>query len=640
MKTRIPIFLVAAVAAILVALAMTVSPLDAAEASSSRGRIVILMVWDGLRPDLVTARDTPNLYEMAHQGVRFDHHHSMYPTLTMVNAAALATGASPGVNGIVANTMYLAPVLADKALADKALADKTLTSKTRADKSPPPDASPLGQKIVKPVMLESTGTLAALNADGEFAGRLLALDTMGQQLEREGGYLAVAGKQGPAFLFDNRLESIKDGIDSVGNPHKDYLFVTDDLAQPAQLGTEKIPASSGEGVADSSRDAYFTSVVTDRAIPAAKLASDAGRPSLIVLWQHNPDLTQHLAGLGTVPALEALSATDLNLAKVRAALVSSGIADRADIIVVSDHGFATVRMTIDLNALLTTAGLKKALDSDDVIVAKNGGSDLIYLSKAAFPTEDARRDELQKIVNFAEAQEWCGPIFSRNLAPVPIGSKRRRKRPAEKPYLGWIDGTFAQQVVGIMNPSRSPDLVVSFREISDQDNKKLTGPDAPAFALAAKGQIPVKNNSRTLVHPVKGIMYADAPSSFTSGMGMHGAAGAMELHNFGAAIGPDFKRSFVDTNPTANVDIAPTITQILHLAPNVGPGGARATGRVLTEAFPGARSWVGTAKPIILSTKLTLQGVEVTNTLRITRLGDHDYLDNATEARNPLGSSP
>ena len=80
-------------------------------------------------------------------------------------------------------------------------------------------------------------------------------------------------------------------------------------------------------------------------------------------------------------------------------------------IVVSDHGFATVRMTIDLNALLTTAGLKKALDSDDVIVARNGGSDLIYLSKTAFPSADSRRLQLQKIVNFAEAQEWCGPIF-------------------------------------------------------------------------------------------------------------------------------------------------------------------------------------------------------------------------------------
>ena len=73
---------------------------------------------------------------------------------------------------------------------------------------------------------------------------------------------------------------------------------------------------------------------------------------------------------------------------MRAAIVSNGIADRTDVIVVSDHGFATVRMTIDLNALLTTAGLKKALDSDDVVVARNGGSDLIYLSKTAFPNEE------------------------------------------------------------------------------------------------------------------------------------------------------------------------------------------------------------------------------------------------------------
>jgi hypothetical protein len=604
-----------ALVAILLACVLIASNVAAAAAdASARGRIVILMVWDGLRPDLVTARDTPNLYQLAHSGTRFDRHHSMYPTLTMVNAAALATGAAPGVNGIVANTMYFAPLLAGKAPA-------------------------LTEKVAKPVMLESTELLASLNGADAFAGRLLDLDTVAQQVEREGGYLAVAGKQGPTMLFDNRVESIKDGRDSLGNPNKDFLFVTDDLIEPPQADAEKIPAASREGAADSARDEYFTRIVTDRAIPAAKLAADAGRPALIVLWQHNPDITQHLAGLGTLPASEALSTADLNLSKIQAALVSNDLSNRTDIIVVSDHGFATVRMTIDLNALLTNAGLKKALDSDDVVVARNGGSDSIYLSKDAFPSESARHDELQKVVNFAEAQEWCGPIFSRDLAPAPEQGKRRRKRIVEQPYLGWIDGTFVEQVVGIFNPARSPDLVISFREISDQNNDKLTGPEQPAFAIAAKGQTSVKNESKTLVHPVKGIMYADAPS-FTTGMGMHGAAGAAELHNFGAAIGPDFKRNFVDTNPTANIDIAPTITQILHLAPNVGPDGARPTGRVLIEAFPGQRPWVGTLKPIALSTKLTLQGVEVTNTLRITRLGDHDYLDNATEARNPLGSSP
>src|SRR6202023_2762108 len=81
---------------------------DAAEVHRGRGRIVVLMVWDGLRPDFVTQRDTPNLFRLAREGVRFDKHHSIFPTLTMVNATALATGAPPGVNGLEGNVFYLA----------------------------------------------------------------------------------------------------------------------------------------------------------------------------------------------------------------------------------------------------------------------------------------------------------------------------------------------------------------------------------------------------------------------------------------------------------------------------------------------------------------------------------------------------
>src|SRR6266404_5590830 len=81
---------------------------DTATAHHGRGRIMILMIWDGLRPDLVTQRDTPNLFRMAHEGVRFDRHHSIFPTLTMVNATALATGAPPGINGLEGNVFYLA----------------------------------------------------------------------------------------------------------------------------------------------------------------------------------------------------------------------------------------------------------------------------------------------------------------------------------------------------------------------------------------------------------------------------------------------------------------------------------------------------------------------------------------------------
>ena len=92
-----------------------------------------------------------------------------------------------------------------------------------------------------------------------------------------------------------------------------------------------------------------------------------------------------------------------------------------------------------------------------------------------------------------------------------------------------------------MNAQRGPDLVISFREISDADNRGLTGPQNPAFIIGEGGQRSTQNRSSLLIHPVKGVMYADvsATSGFTTGMGMHGAAGEREIHNFCAATGVD-----------------------------------------------------------------------------------------------------
>src|SRR5262245_48720111 len=75
-------------------------------------RLFIVVVCDGLRPDSVNLRDTPHLYDLSREGVRFDRQHSQFPTVTMVNAAALATGARAGTTGILGDTMYLGPALA------------------------------------------------------------------------------------------------------------------------------------------------------------------------------------------------------------------------------------------------------------------------------------------------------------------------------------------------------------------------------------------------------------------------------------------------------------------------------------------------------------------------------------------------
>jgi hypothetical protein len=570
-------------------------------APSTSGRIFLIMVWDGLRPDLVSQRDTPNLFALEREGVWFAHQHSVFPTVTMVNAAVLATGGKPDHIGIFGDSMYLLPELGPWAA-----------------KAP----SKLGTLLDSPIDLENSNYLAALKGEG-FNGYLLGVEGVAQQILRDGGYVAIVGKQGPTFLFD-------DEADRRIGPASNYLFLADDLARPelsARAIAQKLPVRLGDLDSIGARDRWFAELVISRALPAARAAALKGHPALIVFWQHNPDLVQHIAGLGTQPALNALHQCDTNLAGIRRALARLGVAHRTDLMVVSDHGFATIRISVSLSDLLVSAGIKKSSNSADIVVARNGGEDLVYLSSAAYVSEEARRATLARIVDFAEAQEWCGAIFSKKTAPEGTATNRQNR-------LGWIPGTFAQEMLGLYNSRRSPDLIISFRELPDLDNRGLTGPANPAFSVGANGQATRRNGSFPLVQPIAGVVYSDS-RSLSTGQGMHGAAGAREVHNFCAVTGPDFRRHFVDSAPSGNADVAPTIRKIFNLNDPAG-----ASGRILQEALNRADRGSGSAQDEVLTSYLVLQGQEVVTRLHLTRFEGRDYLDDSTVTRTPFNGSP
>jgi Type I phosphodiesterase / nucleotide pyrophosphatase len=572
---------------------------SAPAAPKAEGRIFLMMVWDGLRPDFVNARDTPSLFALQREGVLFAHHHAVFPTITMVNAAALATGGEPDHTGIFGDSMYFLPELGADAV----------------------ESMPkLGPLLNSPLELENSKYLAALNSG--LKGYLLGVEDVAQQMLREGGYVAIVGKQGPTFLFDNEA----DRRNANGS---DYLFVADDLARPEASAARMPPMRLGDLNSISDRDQWFASIVIARALPAARVASSRGRPSLIVFWQHNPDLVQHIAGLGTRPALNALRQCDSNLAGIRAAIARLGIGHRTDLMVVSDHGFATIRMSISLADLLVTAGIKKSATSTDIVVARNGGEDLVYLSPAAYKSAEARRATLARIVDFAEAQEWCGPIFSEKAASPETTTNRQNR-------LGWIPGTFAQGLLGLYNPARAPDLIISFRELPDLDNRGLTGPGNPAFLVGAGGQAARRNGSFPLIRPITGVVYSDS-RSLSTGQGMHGAAGMREVHNFCAASGPDFRHHFADSAPTGNTDVTATIRKIFNLD---APSGA--SGRVLRESLIRVerRPTPGPAQEEVLKSYLVLQGQEVVTKLHLTLFEGHDYLDDSSVTHTPLNGSP
>ena len=281
--------------------------------------------------------------------------------------------------------------------------------------------------------------------------------------------------------------------------------------------------------------------------------------------------------------------------------------------VASDHGFATVKVNVDLTSLLVAQGLKQSAKSDDVVVARNFGVDTIYLSPRYDRT--ARTRLLQKIVNYAATQEWCGPIFSRPIEGAP-----------DKSYQGAIAGTFNQAWFDLFNPTRSADLIISFRELAGEDNSQFNGPNAKAFVLDAAGMRPAPNHSLPIIHPMAGVAYADATHLATTGEGTHGSLGKYEMHSFCAATGPDFRHAWVDDAPTSNLDVARTIAALLGL-PSAMPAAKHPLvyGRAMTEAFGDATA-PGAHQHTPLSVRLDLRNRHVISTIDMEQMGREKYL--------------
>ena len=73
----------------------------AASAQNATPRNLILFVPDGLRGRIVTPQTAPAMAEVRDKGVNFKNSHSLFPTFTMANGSAMATGHYLGDTGDV-----------------------------------------------------------------------------------------------------------------------------------------------------------------------------------------------------------------------------------------------------------------------------------------------------------------------------------------------------------------------------------------------------------------------------------------------------------------------------------------------------------------------------------------------------------
>src|SRR5688572_5697163 len=73
----------------------------------------LVVFFDGLRPDYITEQNMPNLFAFSKLGCYGKQHHSVFPTVTRVNASSYSSGSYPGTHGLLGNTVYF-PVVDNK----------------------------------------------------------------------------------------------------------------------------------------------------------------------------------------------------------------------------------------------------------------------------------------------------------------------------------------------------------------------------------------------------------------------------------------------------------------------------------------------------------------------------------------------
>ena len=541
-------------------LALTAS---AASAQSTQQKNVILFVPDGLRALKVTPDAAPAMAAIRDKGINFTNSHSMFPTFTMPNSSAMSTGHYLGDSGVFSNTLFSGYAVGPAANSvtpfienDSVLGDI--------------DEHFKGNYLDEDTILKAARDAGYSTAAVGKVGPVLQFD----HTERTGTKTIIIDDQTGSPAGIPLSDELKAALTAASLP----------TTAPSRGDNGKAGdfQSAGTTVANVVQQKFYADAVTKVILPMFKARN---KPFILVLWSRDPDGSQHnqgdsmqsvTPGINGPTTAAAIKNADDNLAQVRQAVKDLGLEATTNIIVSADHGFSTISKESSTSSAVkgkysdvkpgtlspgfVALDLAKALDlplydpdsknvaigadayprlgngligkdvaKPDVIVAANGGSDLIYLG-------NNDRKLARRVVDALLAQDYVSGVFVEDdLAPIP--------------------GTLRLSSVNLRGKAVTPhpSIVVNFRSYA-------TGCDEPTICT---------------------VEVSD--TRLQQGQGMHGNFARSDTKNFMAAIGPDFKAGYADPLPVSNADVGMTIARLMNL--KIAPKG-ELVGRVMTEAMP------------------------------------------------------
>jgi phosphonoacetate hydrolase len=317
---------------------------------------VVVVVFDGLRPDHVRADTTPNILRLAANGTLHARAHSVFPSMTRVATTSISTGAPPRVHGIVGNAFWHLGALADRAIDTSKFADLSLLS----------GADPRG---------------------------IVTTETLGERLARAGKSMAVvhSGSSGSAFLINPKAR--ENGHWTFSIHGRDFTVTPEAVDEMvARFGPPPEPALPRFPQMDRATDVFVAHVLAER------------RPDVALMWLPEPDTSYHYREIGSEDSLSALRHADACLGRVLDAVDLDTMA----VFVLSDHGQITVNEEVPLWDRLRAAGFDAATKGADVgIVGTSGASGEIRLRAPDAGLRD-------RIAAFLAEQPEVAMLFSRS----------------------------------------------------------------------------------------------------------------------------------------------------------------------------------------------------------------------------------
>ncbi len=624
-------------------------------------RNVIVFVADGLRNGSVNAQTAPTMLSIRNNGVYFSNSHSLFPTFTTANASAIATGHQLGDTGDFSNTIASGfPVYNT---GNFGLLPGTQTPFIENDLILSDLDDHFNGNVLNEVQLMGIARRNGYNT--------ASVGKVGPVAIQDVTQIAATGKTIPLTntVFIDDATGSSAGIPLTTQVQSALAAVSLSLVAPNRTngcaataqcsnGFSGNNATPGTTSPNTGQQQYFADAMTKAILPAF---AQSGKPFYALFWSRDPDGSQHnqgdslnslTPGINGPTSLAAVKNADTDLAQILAYVQSNpALANNTDIILTADHGFSTISkhevdasgqnfvsdfastiiykdvtgrqevntgflpvgfLAIDLahefdlplfdpDAVQTAAGVRTytpvdpaiaqalptkeqhptggngliggtgaILNSTDaqIVVAANGGSDLIYV-----PSHDV--NVVRRIVSFLAKQSYVGGLF------------------VDDAFSSDIPGALPLSSIGLVGSSVTP---------------------RPAISV---------NFKTFFLNPAdlqSGIEIAD--SALQEGQGMHGSLSRADTFNNVAAIGPDFKASYVDSYPMSNADLVPTLASIMHIdLPFFGT----LKGRIMKEAL---RSFNET--PGVSTDKKVSGDAGGRSTVLLTQsVGDERYYDQA-----------